>query len=210
MCEAYKAYFSMPVGDQDKPWAPHFTCEQCKKKLWKQGHQGALPQAGLATADQVLCGEEQRQVGATGGPPEGADATTAHQIGPYATRAVDKESAAFKYLQDFFPKLSEAKIKASVFVGPQIKKILECNEFAKMLTSKKKAAWNSFVAVVSWAITRSKTMWSWLRMVKNYGTMGCRMSLKVHILDAHLDKFKENMGAYSEEQECRACPNGNG
>ena len=30
--------------------------------------------------------------------------------------------------------------------------------------------------------------------------MGCRMSLKVHILDSHLDKFKENMGAYSEEQ----------
>ena len=27
-----------------------------------------------------------------------------------------------------------------------------------------------------------------------------RMSFKVHILDAHLDKFKENMGAYSEEQ----------
>jgi hypothetical protein len=31
--------------------------------------------------------------------------------------------------------------------------------------------------------------------VKNYGKMGCRMSLKVHILDAHLDKFKENTGA---------------
>ena len=29
------------------------------------------------------------------------------------------------------------------------------------------------------------------------------MSLKVHILDAHLDKFKENMGAYSEEQSKR-------
>jgi hypothetical protein len=29
--------------------------------------------------------------------------------------------------------------------------------------------------------------------------MGCRRSLKVHILDAHLDKFK-NTGAYSEEQ----------
>ncbi|XP_061411223.1 protein LMBR1L-like isoform X2 [Lethenteron reissneri] len=34
MGEAYKAYFGMPVGDQDKPWAPHFTCEQCKT-LWK-------------------------------------------------------------------------------------------------------------------------------------------------------------------------------
>jgi hypothetical protein len=36
--------------------------------------------------------------------------------------------------------------------------------------------------------------------VKNYGKIGCRMSLKVHIVDAHLDKFKENKGAYSEEQ----------
>ncbi|KAK8374315.1 hypothetical protein O3P69_018357, partial [Scylla paramamosain] len=26
------------------------------------------------------------------------------------------------------------------------------------------------------------------------------MGLKVHILDAHLDNFKVNMGAYSEEQ----------
>ena len=30
--------------------------------------------------------------------------------------------------------------------------------------------------------------------------MGCRMSLKVHILDAHLDKFKKNKNAYLEEQ----------
>lgn len=33
MCEAYKAYFGMAVGDQDKSWAPHFTCEYCKKTL---------------------------------------------------------------------------------------------------------------------------------------------------------------------------------
>jgi hypothetical protein len=36
--------------------------------------------------------------------------------------------------------------------------------------------------------------------VKNYGKMGCRMSVKVHTLDAHLDKFKKNTVAYSEEQ----------
>jgi hypothetical protein len=33
MCEAYKAYFGVPVGDQDKSWAPHFACEYCKKTL---------------------------------------------------------------------------------------------------------------------------------------------------------------------------------
>ena len=33
--------------------------------------------------------------------------------------------------------------------------------------------------------------------------MGCRVSLKVHILDNHLDTLKENMGAFSKEQgEC--------
>ena len=46
--------------------------------------------------------------------------------------ALDKESAAFKYLQDLFPKLSEAKVKAGIFVVPQIKKIIDCDEFANL------------------------------------------------------------------------------
>ncbi|KAL7880613.1 hypothetical protein SRHO_G00028670 [Serrasalmus rhombeus] len=118
-------------------------------------------------------------------------------------RALDKESRAFSYLQDFFPKLSEAKIKAGVFVGPQIKKIIECSEFPKKLNRKERAAWNSFVAVVRGFLGNHKYE-NYVQLVqtliKNYAAMGCRMSLKIHILDAHLDKFKENMGAYSEEQ----------
>ncbi|XP_061428563.1 uncharacterized protein LOC133355213 [Lethenteron reissneri] len=118
-------------------------------------------------------------------------------------RAVDKESVAFKYLQDFFPTLSEVKVKAGIFVRPQIKMILECNEFHKKLTSKEKVAWNSFVAVVR-GFLGNHMVENYVELVetsvKNYGTMGCTMSLKVHILDAHLDTFKENMGAYSKEQ----------
>ncbi|KAL6487813.1 hypothetical protein MHYP_G00044390 [Metynnis hypsauchen] len=118
-------------------------------------------------------------------------------------RALDKESRAFNYLQDLFPKLSEAKIKAGVFVGPQIKKIIECSEFPKKLNRKERAAWNSFIAVVRGFLGNHKDE-NYVQLVqtliKNYAAMGCRMSLKIHILDAHLDKFKENMGAYSEEQ----------
>lgn len=68
---------------------------------------------------------------------------------------------ALKYLPEFFLKLPEAKVKDGVFVGPQIKMFLECNEFHKMLTRKKKAAWNSFARVVqaSWVIAKLKTMW---------------------------------------------------
>ena len=116
--------------------------------------------------------------------------------------ALDKGSAAFKYLQVLFPKLSEAKVKAGIFVGPQIKKITECDEFAKLLNRKQKTVWNSFVAVVHGFLGNHKAE-NYLQLVqtliKNYAKMGYRRSLKVHTLDAHPDKFKKNMAAYSEE-----------
>ncbi|XP_058879412.1 uncharacterized protein LOC131737009 [Acipenser ruthenus] len=285
MCEAYKAYFGMPVGDQDKPWAPHFTCEHCKKTL--EGSSSGTCWMKVQVADQrkrhqpfssfftrqdglcfchnvtslfeaigIACNQNEWRlfidsssrslkavllhngnkypslplahsvhlkedynsiktlldalkydeygwevigdfkivaflIGLQGGFTKfpcylclwDSRDTKAHyhrRDWPQRTefsvgrnnvkweprkvlmpplhiklglikqfvRALDKESAAFKYLQDFFPKLSEAKVKAGVFVGPQIKKILECNEFPKKLTSKEKVAWNSFVAVV--------------------------------------------------------------
>ncbi|XP_076036895.1 uncharacterized protein LOC143022524 [Oratosquilla oratoria] len=118
-------------------------------------------------------------------------------------RVLDKESPAFKFLQDVFPKLSAAKVEAGVFIGPQIKKVMECKEFPKKLTRTERAAWDSFVAVVLGFLGNHKAE-NYVELVEtlvtNYGKMGCRMSLKVHILDAHLHKFKENMGAYSEEQ----------
>ncbi|KAF4081934.1 hypothetical protein AMELA_G00145940 [Ameiurus melas] len=43
-------------------------------------------------------------------------------------------------------------------------------------------------------------------LVKNYSAVGCRMSLKVYILDACLDQFKVNMGVYSEEQDNKPRP----
>ena len=33
LCEVYAAYFGVAVGDQDKTWAPHITCEKCTKTL---------------------------------------------------------------------------------------------------------------------------------------------------------------------------------
>lgn len=33
ICVAYKAYFCMSGENQDKPWAPNFTCELNKRTL---------------------------------------------------------------------------------------------------------------------------------------------------------------------------------
>ncbi len=30
---AYEVYFVMPMGDQDKSWAPHFCCKSCRSTL---------------------------------------------------------------------------------------------------------------------------------------------------------------------------------
>ena len=143
-------------------------------------------------------------MGATNRTSEGADATTSHQVRPHQANvtALDKESAAFKYLQVLFPKLSDAKVKAGIFVGPHIKKIIECDKFAKLLNRKQKTAWNSFVAAHGFLGNHKAKNYVQLvqTVTKNYAKIGCRISLKVHILEADLDKFKENMGAYSEEQ----------
>lgn len=118
-------------------------------------------------------------------------------------KKLDKTSEAFGYLKKFFPELSESKVKAGVFVGPQIRQIFANENFPSLLNHTQKASWNSFKAVVSGFLGNKKAEnYAQLveDMLKNFNAMGCRMSLKVHMLHAHLDKFKNNMGAYSEEQ----------
>ena len=37
-------------------------------------------------------------------------------------------------------------------------------------------------------------------MITNFRNLGCNMSIKLHYLDSHLDRFPENLGDFSEEQ----------
>lgn len=86
--------------------------------------------------DRVHRVEEQRQVGATGRPPEGADATT-ERYTPYKqfATALDKDYSAFKTP---FLNCLRQKFKAGVLVGPQIKKIPECKEFPRSSLGRRK------------------------------------------------------------------------
>ena len=36
---AYHAFFGMAIGDQDKSWAPHYSCGSCRSTLegWLRG-----------------------------------------------------------------------------------------------------------------------------------------------------------------------------
>uniref|UniRef100_A0A034VUX7 Uncharacterized protein n=1 Tax=Bactrocera dorsalis TaxID=27457 RepID=A0A034VUX7_BACDO len=72
-------------------------------------------------------------------------------------KALDKEGKAFNYLQNFFPIISQAKIKEGIFVGPQIKKLINNDQFKALLSPVEAVAWGSFEMVVSSFLGKHKS-----------------------------------------------------
>jgi len=48
------------------------------------------------------------------------------------------------YLKNKFPRTSDAKIKEGVFVGPQIRELIQDIRFEDQLSEMERAAWKSF------------------------------------------------------------------
>ena len=59
-------------------------------------------------------------------------------------KAMNQEEAAFTYLREKLPRLSEAKMKEGIFIVPQIRDIIKHEYFDKQLQGEEKAAWDSF------------------------------------------------------------------
>ena len=113
-----------------------------------------------------------------------------------------KDSPAFEFLHKCFPKLSDAKIKDGVFVGPQIQKLILNDMFDKTLNETELDAWKSFkqVCLNFLGVHKSDDFEDVVaNLLYNYHIMGCKMSLKVHFLHSHLPFFHENLGAVSDE-----------
>jgi len=61
---------------------------------------------------------------------------------------MNQEEAAFTYLRGTFPRLSGAKLKEGIFIGPQIRDLIKDEYFDKLLQGDEKEAWDSFKFVV--------------------------------------------------------------
>ena len=57
-------------------------------------------------------------------------------------RALDEKGPAFTYLGGKFPRLTFEKVKAGVYIGPQIRQLFKDQQFEA-----EKAAWQSFEKV---------------------------------------------------------------
>lgn len=117
-------------------------------------------------------------------------------------KAMDRNGRGFLYLKQKFPRISEAKIKEGIFVGPQIRKIMTDELFDNVLNEAELRAWSAFKSVVANFLGNVKAD-NYKDIVSEllsaYKGMGCNMSLKIHFLDSHLDFFPENLGAVSDE-----------
>ena len=47
---------------------------------------------------------------------------------------MNPEGKAFKHMQELIPKLSEAKVKSRIFVGPHVKRLMQSDSFLEKLS----------------------------------------------------------------------------
>ena len=117
-------------------------------------------------------------------------------------KALDKDQAGFAYLRDTFPGLSKAKLVEGVFIGPQIRQLINDDLFESALVGQEKTAWMCFKQVVKNFLGKHRAP-NFQRIVDEcleaFRALGCNMSLKVHLLHSHVDAFPRNCGAVTDE-----------
>ncbi|GFV66833.1 uncharacterized protein TNCV_4303941 [Trichonephila clavipes] len=100
-------------------------------------------------------------------------------------------------------RLSIEKLKAHIFDGPQVRTFVKDSNFVKSITEVESKAWNSFVLVMNNFLGKKRSddhVELIESMLSNLKELGCNMSIKIHLLHSHLDRFPQNLGDFSEEQ----------
>ena len=117
-----------------------------------------------------------------------------------SVKAFNVDGDCFQFICTF-PGLSYDKIKVGVFDGTQIKKLIKCKNFSSSMSEVEKRAWNAFVAVVKGFLGNTKAA-NYKDLVEtlldSFHALGCNMSIKVHFLKSHLNKFPASLGDASD------------
>ena len=98
--------------------------------------------------------------------------------------------------------MSDEKIKEGMFMGPQIRQLMQDKQFDEDLNETERNAGLSFKRICKDYLGNHKAA-NYQDVVQDlltsYKAMGCNMSLKIHFLESHLEFFPENLGEVSDE-----------
>jgi len=88
-----------------------------------------------------------------------------------------------------FPNVSDAKIKEGIFIGPQLRELLQDKQFDEDLNETERNAWLSFKRICKDFLGKHKAA-NYQDVVRDlltsYKAVGCNMSLKIHFLESRL------------------------
>jgi len=100
---------------------------------------------------------------------------------------MDKTGRGFENVRNKFPNVSDAKIKEGIFIGPQIRELMQDKQFDEDLNEIERNAWLSFKIICKDFLGNHKTA-NYQNVVQDlltsYKAMGCNMSLKIHFLES--------------------------
>jgi len=105
------------------------------------------------------------------------------------------------YFKNKFPRISDAKIKEGVLVGPQIRQSMQDVKFEDQLSEVEKSARTTLKNTTTYFLVNHKAenhRNTLAEVVQSDKAMGYNTSLKVHFLDSHLRYFPENLGAVNK------------
>ena len=109
-------------------------------------------------------------------------------------KAIDKVGQCFGYLWSSFAGLSEEKLKAGIFDGPQTRKMINDEDFINSILEEEKDAWTAFVDVVCNFFGNRKTE-KYEEMVRkllrSYHQLGCNMnSFQIILVNIVMNKVR--------------------
>ena len=118
-------------------------------------------------------------------------------------KSLEKDGNCFKYICIKFPGLTIEKLKAGIFDGPQIRKLMNDANFCNFINPAELSAWNAFTNVVKFFLGKTKAP-NYNELVETLLTslqqLGTNMSITLHFLHSHLTRFPENLGDVSDEK----------
>ena len=94
------------------------------------------------------------------------------------------------------------KLKAGIFDGPQMRQLIRDPEFENSINEVELEVWKAFALVVKNFLGNNRVR-NYAELVNNILTavtnLSCNMSVKMHYLFSHMDRFPENLGSMCEE-----------
>ena len=119
---------------------------------------------------------------------------------------MDKTGRGLEYVMNKFPNVSDTKIKEGIFIGPQIRELMQDKQVDEDPNETERNAWLSFKRICKDFLGNHKAanyQYIVQDLLTSYKNMESHMSLKIHFLESHLDFFPKNLGEDSDEHRER-------